>query len=250
MISRAVRWALDDAPMLLTEKGKPDTTARLVLVALADRADEDGTNAYPSSLRIHWTTGLDERTVSRALARLEKAGLILADGTARTVAKKWRLALERKRGDAFELHLEAAEKVRRAESERRQARRDRAAIEAVSGTQNPGPSTGVRDAESRRPGVSVPASGTQTPDVRDATPPEELVDQPGTRPGGTLPPDPLRRGDPQAGRLNDQANSPRERGTSQLGPAGDPPPARASQENVIDFASRRRKDHPPGEESA
>lgn len=249
MSFQAVRWALDDAPMLTTEKGKPDTTARLVLVALADRADDDGTNTFPSPLRIHWTTGLDERTIRRALARLEKAGLIVSDGTARSGATKWRVALDRKRGDAFELHLEAAEKVRRAESERRQARRDQAAIEAVSGTQNPGPPTGVRDAESRRPGVSVPASGTQNPDVRDATPPEESVDQTGTNHGGTLPPDPLRR-DAPSGRLNDQANSPRERGTSQLGPAGDPPPARASPENVIDFASRRRKDHPPGKETA
>lgn len=255
MSSKTVNWALYDAPMPLNDKGKPDPTARFVLVALADPANDDGTETFPSPLRLHWATGLDERTVVRALARLQKAGLIVPDGVSRYGTKKWRLAIERRRGDAFELHLEEAQKARRADSERRQADRNKAAVEAatkalsgtqnpghesLSGTESPGQPTDVRDAKSRRPGVSVPAAGTQRPPNRK----EPLVT------GGTLPPDPLRGDDPQAGRLNDSVTSPPEAGTSQLGPAGDPPPARASPGNVIDFASRRRKDHPPGEETA
>ncbi|MEV4053004.1 helix-turn-helix domain-containing protein [Amycolatopsis sp. NPDC049688] len=230
MSVEAVHWALYDAPMPLTEKGKPDSTARYVLVVLADHADADGTNSYPSPLRVRWATGLDERTVTRAIARLQAAGLIVYDGVSRYGTKRWALALNRRRGDTFEHHLEAAEQVRRVESERRQARRDRAAIEAVSGTQSPGQPTAVRDAESRRPGVSVPASGTQDPDVRDAAPPEPPVEPSENHqdPGGTLPPDPLRRDDPQAGRLNDPATSPFDGGPAQSFRELDHSPARAS----------------------
>ncbi|WP_081655932.1 helix-turn-helix domain-containing protein [Amycolatopsis vancoresmycina] len=237
MSYKAVAWALYEAPMLLTEKGKPDTTARLVLVAMAEAAHEDGTNAYPSPLRIHWATGLDERTVSRAIARLERAGLIQQDGTVRSGTKRWTLTIGLRRTDSWEDCQAAAEKVRRVESDRRQARR----VRALSGTKNPGqlalgsPSesptdrdretsetTYVRDAESRRPALRVPASGTQNPDVRDATPPEpeeEPPGEPGSESGGTLPPRPLRRDDP-SGHLNDQASKP------PVPPADQPPTPR------------------------
>ena len=76
MSTEAVTWAMDHAPMLRTEKGKPDTTARHVLQALAEHASPTGTDAHPSVLRIQYRTGFDRVTVQRALRRLEKGGLI------------------------------------------------------------------------------------------------------------------------------------------------------------------------------
>lgn len=80
MSNEAVKWAMDDAPMLRTDKGKPDTTARHVLQALAEHARADGTNAHPSVLRMQYRTGYDRSTVQRALRRLEVGGLIAKDG--------------------------------------------------------------------------------------------------------------------------------------------------------------------------
>ncbi|MFD6128668.1 helix-turn-helix domain-containing protein [Streptomyces diastaticus] len=81
MSHEAVTWAMDDAPMLRTEKGRPDTTTRGVLQVLAEHADRDGRNARPSLARLRYRTGYDRRTVQRALRRLETAGLIKAVGT-------------------------------------------------------------------------------------------------------------------------------------------------------------------------
>jgi DnaD/phage-associated family protein len=50
----------------------------LVLLALADHADHNGNNAYPSLALIAWKIGASERTVSRALKRLERAGILEA----------------------------------------------------------------------------------------------------------------------------------------------------------------------------
>jgi DNA-binding transcriptional ArsR family regulator len=74
---------MDDAPMLLTEKGKPDTTSRGVLQALAEHAHKDGSGARPSVMRLQYRTGYDRRTVQRALRRLEDAELIVAEGVIR-----------------------------------------------------------------------------------------------------------------------------------------------------------------------
>lgn len=80
MSHQAVKWAMDDAPMLITAKGKPDTTARHVLQVLAEWAHADGTHSYPSKLKIQYRTGYDEGTVRKALRRLEAAGLIVRTG--------------------------------------------------------------------------------------------------------------------------------------------------------------------------
>lgn len=45
---------------------------RLVLIALADEADDDGTNAYPSIDRLASKTRIPKRTVMRCLVRLEE----------------------------------------------------------------------------------------------------------------------------------------------------------------------------------
>lgn len=49
---------------------------QVVLLALADHADDDGRNAYPGVDRLAWKTGYHERTVRRVLNTLEREGLI------------------------------------------------------------------------------------------------------------------------------------------------------------------------------
>lgn len=82
--------------MLRTDKGKPDTTARHVLAALAEHASPAGTNSHPSVIRTQYRTGYDRSTVQRALRRLEAGKLIEKDGTVdgRT---KWKLAMHLRR---------------------------------------------------------------------------------------------------------------------------------------------------------
>lgn len=110
--------------MLLTSRGKPDTTARHVLQALAEHAHKDGTGAYPSVLRIQYRTGYDERTVQRALRRLEDGKLIAAEGAVNG-RTKWRLSLRLRRPASDWEELEAdAEADRAAAAERK--RRSRA----------------------------------------------------------------------------------------------------------------------------
>lgn len=62
-------WALENAPVT-------DSTALLVLIALADRASEDGTAAFPSQEWIAQRARCSVRTVRRKLADLEDAGII------------------------------------------------------------------------------------------------------------------------------------------------------------------------------
>lgn len=103
-----MKWALDDAPMLLTEKGKPDTTSRHVLQALAEHAHKDGGGARPSLLRLQYRTGYDRRTVQRALRRLEDGELIRAEGVVRGCTQ-YRLALNLARPSSDWAELEAEE---------------------------------------------------------------------------------------------------------------------------------------------
>lgn len=209
MSYEAVKWALYDAPMPLTDTGRPDTTARAVLVVLAEHADAQGLNAYPSPDRISLATGHDERTCRRALTRLSAAQLIHADGVSRVGTARWKLAMEQQRPES---DIEAAEARRRAESAARQARRkrrtsalgaelDRARdpmsgtegtghVSSESGTQDPGhiePDEFVRDAASQCPVRTVP-------DVRYAAPPEPPIEPPGTTSTGehAAPQTPLR----------------------------------------------------------
>lgn len=72
MSTEAVAWALRAD---LT--GKLSAEHRLVLVALADHASYDGTGAWPSKARLATRLGSSERSVQRALARLEALGLIV-----------------------------------------------------------------------------------------------------------------------------------------------------------------------------
>lgn len=240
MSYQAVSWALYSSRTLLTAAGKPDTTARAILTVLAEHAQPDGTDIRPSVLRISWATGFDERTVQRALARLEAARVIIRTGMTREGVVRWQLNLVATRPDTEWAELEAESDRRRdIETTRRRNRRDRSGTPDVSGTQNPGHietdvsiSAGVRDANARTPGFSVPASGTQSTGVRDATPPELPMNHPEnhptTTPGGTLPPDPLRPdAPPTSGHRNDHRDSRTQRAGTPQPLQGDPPTARA-----------------------
>jgi DNA-binding transcriptional ArsR family regulator len=68
---------------------------KLVLLALADHAHDDGTSVHPSVDRIAWKTDLQRRTVQRALRSLENTGLIEAVTAARNRPTEYRLRLER-----------------------------------------------------------------------------------------------------------------------------------------------------------
>ncbi|MEV1079916.1 helix-turn-helix domain-containing protein [Streptomyces sp. NPDC050211] len=126
MSTEAVTWAMDDAPMLRTDKGRPDSTARHVLQVLAEHARPDGSNSHPSVLRIQYRTGYDERTVQRALRRLESGGLIKQQGSVQG-RKKWRLQVQLKRPefDWAELEAEAEEAKKQAAERQRRARAKR-----------------------------------------------------------------------------------------------------------------------------
>jgi len=52
----------------------------LVLLALADHADHEGGNAYPSLALIAWKVNVSERTVQRAIAKLVNQGVLEAEG--------------------------------------------------------------------------------------------------------------------------------------------------------------------------
>lgn len=67
---QASSWALREAPV------GSDTTARLLLMALADRAHPDGTATWPSVSTLAQELQVTERTVYRKLQKLEALGVI------------------------------------------------------------------------------------------------------------------------------------------------------------------------------
>lgn len=71
---------------------------RILLLAMADQANHDGGDCYPSVERLVWMTGLGERTVKRFLAQLREAGIIEAVahlGGGRGYATEYQLRFER-----------------------------------------------------------------------------------------------------------------------------------------------------------
>lgn len=70
MSLRAMTWALEQAPV-------DDPTEALLLVALADRAGDDGRGAWPSQQWLADRTRVTTRSVRRMLAGLEARGLIV-----------------------------------------------------------------------------------------------------------------------------------------------------------------------------
>lgn len=69
MSLKAILWALEDAPV-------DDPASALILVALADRASDDGTAAFPSHEWLAQRGRCSKSTVKRRLGRLESAGVI------------------------------------------------------------------------------------------------------------------------------------------------------------------------------
>ena len=62
-------WALREAPA-------PTATARLVLIALADRCQPDGRSAWPTVETLSLEVHCSESSVRRALKTLEQCGTI------------------------------------------------------------------------------------------------------------------------------------------------------------------------------
>lgn len=140
MSHQAVFWAMEEAPMLVTPKGRPDTTARHVLTVLAEYAHADGTEAYPSKLKIQYRTGYDSTTVRKALRRLEAGELIVPVGTLDDGRTKYALRMDRKRpaSDLEELKAEAR-REREADAERQRRSRARRVTQSAPVTdQAPG----------------------------------------------------------------------------------------------------------------
>lgn len=75
---------------LVWERSRATGSARLVLLALADHAGDDG-RAWPSVSRLARMTLLDRRNVQRALARLIEAGEIVVVGTAQRGVSIYRI---------------------------------------------------------------------------------------------------------------------------------------------------------------
>jgi DNA-binding transcriptional ArsR family regulator len=139
---------MDQAPMPRTEKGKPDTTARHVLQALAEHASPTGIDAHPSVLRIQYRTGYDRATVQRALRRLEKTGLITKDGT-REGRTRYKLAMELRRPATDWSNLEREEdEFRAAAAERKRRSRSKGVTHAESVTVTDAEGVTVTHAES------------------------------------------------------------------------------------------------------
>lgn len=174
MSYQAVQWALDLAPMLRTAAGKPDTTARAVLVARAERADEDGRNSHAAIADVVWRTGYDERTVQRAEDRLEAAGLLVRDGVTRAGTTRWNLNMALLRDESERAEIEAAIESRKASEAARvreyrlKQKRQRTDAELVR-----------TDSASVR--TDPDCVRTDPDDVRtDAVPPEPPMNLPGT----------------------------------------------------------------------
>lgn len=149
---------MDDAPMLRTDKGKPDTTARHVLQALAEHASSTGENSHPALIRTQYRTGYDRSTVQRALRRLEAGKLIEKDGTVdgRT---RWKLAMHLVRPATDWEALEREEnEFRAAAAERKRRSREKSVTHGTPVT--------VTDAKA----VTVTHAESVTGDVTHGTP--------------------------------------------------------------------------------
>ncbi|MEU0529106.1 helix-turn-helix domain-containing protein [Amycolatopsis tolypomycina] len=74
MSIEAIAWALNDAP--IPRDRRDASSLAMVLVGLANHADPDGRNAFPSNATLIRYTRLSERSVRGILRTLEDLGLI------------------------------------------------------------------------------------------------------------------------------------------------------------------------------
>lgn len=162
---QAVEWALERAPMLTTAAGKKDTTARFVLVALAEHADKTAPRprTHPSLALLRFETGFDMKTAQRALSRLAAGGLITAVGTVGGGVTEWELHTEvvRPASDRDEIDAEV--------QAHRERDRERKRKPPGSGALRP-EVRGAASGNDEPSGALNPDSGTQSPEFRDAEP--------------------------------------------------------------------------------
>lgn len=197
MSYQAVEWAIKKAPMLLTEKGKPDTTARHVLAVLAECAQADGSEARPSLMTLQYRTGYDRRTIQRALRRLEDGRMIRAEGS-KYGCTVYRLPLELLRPETDLKELEVEEE-RRQEADAERQRRSRARRVTHSGDVTVTDAECVTDdleggdvthADDVSHALSVPTSRILRPDVTHGTPPYPSLEPSGESSLSSAPPSP------------------------------------------------------------
>ncbi|GAA4024868.1 hypothetical protein GCM10022247_56610 [Allokutzneria multivorans] len=74
MSIEAIAWALNHAPIPCDRKDS--SSLAIVLIGLANHADPNGRNAFPSVATLTRYSRLSERTVRTSLDRLEELGLI------------------------------------------------------------------------------------------------------------------------------------------------------------------------------
>jgi hypothetical protein len=211
MSYEAVQWALYEAPMLRTPSGEPDTTARLVLVARAERADKKGRDTYAGPADVAAATGYDERTVKRADRRLEKAGLMIRDGYSRHGTTKWHLDMSQTQSESSPVD-ERTERQRKANAERQRRFQDRRRAAAEAGqsievdvatkigiTLSNAVSNGLQGRELTP--FNVVTNGLHAPQTTHEPPRGTTTE---TTPGGAPPPDPRRPHSPSAPGTDEQ----------------------------------------------
>jgi hypothetical protein len=242
MSYEAVRWALYDAPMLLTAAGKPDTAARFVLLARAERADKHGRNTYAGPADLMRTTGYDERTIQRADRRLEDAGLLVREGFSHVGTVRWRVDMSLKQ-PAVEPVVDARiEKRRKADAARQQRLRERRKAESSAPESGQPIEPDVSNKVTVTHSESV-TSRISNPDVTDSvsgchgrSAPQTTLRTThrtalGTAPGGAPPPDPRRPHSPSAPGTGEQKS-----------PNGPLTPAQDQQSESLPHANARGPD--------
>ncbi len=240
-----VAWALRRSPMMLTEKGLPDSTAKTVLVVLCEYSDVDGSNAFPSVPVIEYESSLDERTVRRALDRLEAAGLITAVGKIGRDVTIWQVNVQLARSESALPDFMAGKDAKKAaEAERARRNREKAKAKTAPVVTAAGPEgLGYIDvqreisASAAAPRTDSLSVRTDTESVRTDSLPvrtDRVTPLPTSYPpsthqapttGGTLPPDPLRN--PTASRPGTDSQTSPSDGVTQTQPLTTLPTDRA-----------------------
>lgn len=86
-----------DMPELKTDDGKtvPDSTAKFVLLALADHASDEGEGAYPGVKRICKKTSMSSQTVCNALNALRHNGYTILEGKSKADTNNYTINLDK-----------------------------------------------------------------------------------------------------------------------------------------------------------
>lgn len=108
------------ALMTLARKTALPTNAKFVLMALADWADDNGINCYPSVYELSEYMTCSERTVQRLLRELEEGGWVAVVGNAQGGGSSRQYAL-----NVPQMEMIAAIEYARREAEKERRRRER-----------------------------------------------------------------------------------------------------------------------------